>query len=181
VRLRRIPGDDELRRVYSDHVDAVYAYFAYSVHSRSAEDLTSATFEKVIKQWKRYDPERAPERAWILAIARNVLIDHIRRQKHRAATSLDEYPVIADALASGDSSDTVLDQAALVAWLAPLGDREREVLAMRYAADAAVPDIAEALGLTPANVHQIISRSLRKLRSLAEADASLSDRPSRSS
>src|SRR2546423_1406970 len=89
---RRSQAQEELRRVYRAHVDAVYAFLAASVRPTVAEDLTAATFERVVRAWRSYDPARASERTWILSIARNLLTDHYRRQHHRAALSTDEHP-----------------------------------------------------------------------------------------
>jgi RNA polymerase sigma-70 factor, ECF subfamily len=164
----RARHDDELRRVYREHVDAVYAFFAYAVTRAHAEDLTSATFEKVLRHWRRYDARRASERTWILAIARNQLTDHHRRQRHRAAVSLDEHPALADVLAAGDELQPRLDRDELRGWLADLSERERDLLALRYGADLTARDIAAITGLSEANVHQILSRSLRRLRRSAE-------------
>ena len=72
---RPLPAD-ELHRVYREHVSAVYAFFAYSVSHHVAEELTSATFERGVRHWSRFDPSRAQDRAWILAIARTLLTDH---------------------------------------------------------------------------------------------------------
>jgi RNA polymerase sigma-70 factor (ECF subfamily) len=156
--------DDELRRVFTEHVGAVYALFAYSVDAATAEDLTSATFEKVLRSWRRYDAAKAAERTWILAIARNTMIDHFRRQSHRDAASTDEHPGLLEQLATEDFTQRHLDADELRSLLSILGDREREIIALRYGADLPANDIAHLLGLTSANVHQIISRSLRKLR-----------------
>ena len=156
----------ELRRLYREHVDAVYAFFAYAVSKAAAEDLTSSTFERVVRNWHRYDPQRAGERTWILAIARNALTDHHRRQRHRDALSTDEHPVLLDAL-QHDGLEQRLDRAELLSWLADLQPREQELLALRYGADLTAADIAELTGLGIANVHQIISRSLRRLRAIA--------------
>jgi RNA polymerase sigma-70 factor (ECF subfamily) len=49
-----------------------------------------------------------------------------------------------------------------------LADRDREVLALRYGADLSGPEIAALTDLSLANVQQIISRSLRRLRSTLE-------------
>jgi len=156
---------DELRRVYRDHVDAVYGFFAYSVAQATAEDLTSTTFERVVRSWHTYDPSRAGERTWILVIARNALADHFRRAHTRSESPVEEVP---DAIASrglgADALDRILDQDELRQWLQVLGERERAVLALRYAGDLTANQIAQVLDLTPANVHQILSRSLRRLR-----------------
>jgi RNA polymerase sigma factor (sigma-70 family) len=69
--------------------------------------------------------------------------------------------------------------AELAAALAQLGDRDREVIALRYGGDLKGPEVAELLGITLANVQQILSRSLRKLRSTLEGgESALSGRPS---
>ena len=160
---------DELRRVYRTHVSAVYAFFAYAVGRSTAEDLTSAAFERVIRSWDSYDATRGSERTWILTICRNLLTDHHRRQQHRDATSLDEHPALLDSLAGPDDEYARrLARDELRSWLEALGEREREILALRYGADLKADDIAELTGLSTANVHQILSRSLRKLRSAAD-------------
>lgn len=167
---RRRAKEQELRRVYRDHVDAVFGFFAYSVGRQTAEDLTATAFERVIRHWGRYDSKRATERTWILAIARNTLIDHFRRQSHRGATSLDEHPLIMESLVEQDDPlGRALADDAFHQRLAGLKDREREVLALRFGGDLSGAEIAEALELSEANVHQIISRSLKKLRAAEDA------------
>jgi DNA-directed RNA polymerase specialized sigma subunit len=49
-----------------------------------------------------------------------------------------------------------------------LTERDREVLALRFGGDMTGPEIAKLLNLSLANVQQILSRSLRKLRRLLE-------------
>jgi RNA polymerase sigma-70 factor (ECF subfamily) len=164
--MRRRPDlNADLRRAYREHVDAVYAFFAYSFPATVAEDLTSGTFERVVKSWHRYDAAKAGERTWILAIARNLLVDHTRRERHRAAVSTDQHPHLLDALDSAeDEYARRLDADELRGWLAVLAPREREVLALRYGADISAAEIAQMLDLSEANVHQIASRSLRRIR-----------------
>ncbi len=168
--LHRRRSADELQRVYREHVDAVYAFFAYSLGRAAAEDLTSATFERVVRSWANYDARRGRERSWIMAIAHHLLIDHHRRQSHRAAPSTDEHPELLARLATGDEPlERALQADELRSWLRTLGERERQIVALRYAGDLPAADIAELMNLTPANVHQILSRSLRRLREVAEA------------
>jgi RNA polymerase sigma-70 factor (ECF subfamily) len=156
--------------VYREHVSAVYAFFGYSVSKETAEDLTASTFERVIRGWNDYDPERGQERTWVLAIARNLLTDHYRRQRHRDTISTDEHPILLDVLSSDDWVESRLTHAELHEWLGELGQREQEVLALRYGAELRATEIAELTGLSAANVHQIVSRSLRRLREVAERD-----------
>lgn len=173
MRLGRASRAEELTGVYRENVDAVYAFFAYAVTPAVAEDLTSTTFERVVRAWARYDPERASVRTWILAVARNILTDHFRRQKHRDAASTDEHPGLLDRLV--DAEDPLARAASvdgLRALLSQLGDREREIMALRYGSDLPAADVARVTGLSEANVHQITSRSLRKLRASLEQPVS---------
>jgi RNA polymerase sigma factor (sigma-70 family) len=168
------PTAEELEYVYREHVDAIYAFLSYSVGRETAEDLTAATFERVVRSWGRFDATRAGERTWIFAIARNLLADHLRSQKHRSGPSLDERPLILDSVASDvDPLRHTVEVEAIAGWLDRLRPREREVVALRYCADLSVAEIARCLHLTEANVHQICSRALRRLRAGAalERDA----------
>jgi len=157
-----------ISEIYDEHVWRVYGYLAYRLRSREdAEDLTQATFERALKALSSYDERRAGVGTWLIAIATNLLIDHHRRQASRPATATD--PMI---LAMHDAS--VEDAAALgldpdlAGALMTLSDRERELLALRYGADLTGLEIAELTGLSLANVQQILSRSLRKLRAELE-------------
>jgi RNA polymerase sigma-70 factor (ECF subfamily) len=158
-------GDEELRRVYREHVQAVFAYFAHLLPRAAAEDLTSSTFERVVRSWASYDPARASERTWILAVARNLLVDHFRREQHRATLSTDADPgLLAGRADEADPLSRRLSIEELKAWLEPLSEREREAVALRYGADLQAAEVGEIMGLTPANVHQVLSRALRRLR-----------------
>jgi RNA polymerase sigma-70 factor (ECF subfamily) len=158
--------------VYDDHVWDVYGFFGFRVGSREeAEDLTQLTFERALRAWNRFDDQRASARTWLLSIAHNLLVDHYRRSQ----------PVPHDPLPDGEAWEARLGHAApeerglglspeLEAALAALGERERELIALRFGGDLTGPEIAELTGLTLANVQQILSRSLRRLRAELSAE-----------
>ncbi len=172
--MTRAADGAELRRVYRAHVDAVFAFFAATVDRHTAEDLTASTFERVIRSWASYDP-RARGRAGLAdgdrpqPPARSLppLAVPGRRFPRRASR-----PRRASDWSRDDGFDRFLSVAELQAWLGCLGEREREILALRYGADLTAADIAALVDLTPSNVHQIICRSLRRLRQEAERTAS---------
>src|SRR5947209_14928942 len=87
-------ADSGFARVYREHVFRVYGFLAYRVHDHAlAEDLTQATFERALRSWPKFDPARASERTWLLAIANNLLIDHYRRERVRSREPMDEQVV----------------------------------------------------------------------------------------
>jgi len=161
-----VPTSD-FTRAYDEHVWQVYGFFAYRLGSRwEAEDLTQQTFERALRAWSRYDPERAKMATWLLVIARNLLIDH-----HRARRPAAQDPAqTAEAdlgVTLGPETDLGLS-AEIASALDTLEDRDRELLALRFGGDLTGPEIAELTGLTLANVQQILSRSLRRLRVLLD-------------
>jgi RNA polymerase sigma factor (sigma-70 family) len=151
----------DFHSVCEQHMPELYAFFAYRLGSRTeAEDLTQETLERAFRAWSRYDPSRAAPRTWLLAIARNLLIDHFRASAGRRALNLEDEPGIA---APDVEPDFGLDPDLAVA-LSRLPQRDREIVALRFGADLSGPEIVALTGLTLANVQQILSRSLRRLR-----------------
>jgi RNA polymerase sigma factor (sigma-70 family) len=158
----------DIAKVYDDHVWQVYAYFAYRVGVRSeAEDLTQTTFERAVRSAQRYDPERAAPLTWLLAIAHNLLVDHYRRARGTPVDLDDDdpswgsVPFDADLGLSPELTDA----------LAHLTPRDREIVGLRFGADLSGPEIAELTGLSLANVQQVLSRSLRRLRRHLDPEA----------
>ena len=132
-RVERESRSIAFARVYDDHVWDVYGYFAYRLSSRDdAEDLTQLTFERALKAWDRFDARRATVGTWLLAIARNLLVDHYRRDRSRREEAIGDGE--GEALLGYEE----LDQPGLgispdlAAGLELLGRREREVLALRF-------------------------------------------------
>lgn len=158
----------DFRIACEQHMAELHAFFAYRVGSRAeAEDLTQETLERAFRAWARYDPARASERTWLLAIARNLLIDHFRASVSRHTQALDDEPGVA---AAHVEPDLGID-ADLAAALGRLQDRDREIIALRFGGDLTGPEIAALTGLSLANVQQILSRSLRRLRADLEGRA----------
>lgn len=146
----------------------MYGFFAYRLNSRDdAEDLTQQCFERALRAWDRFDPRRAALSTWLFAIARNLLIDHYRAHASDSG-NIPLEDVHPSALPSVDGAGPGLEPE-LAHALAALADRDRELLALRYGADLTGREIAELTGLSLANVQQIISRSLRRLRTALEA------------
>jgi RNA polymerase sigma-70 factor (ECF subfamily) len=160
--------------VYDEHIWDVYGYLAYRLGSRDeAEDLTQNAFERALRAWSRYDEQRATPKTWLLSIAHNLLIDHYRASGRQAAPTEDEEIARHAGSAAGPEHDLGVSPE-LAEALATLSQRDREIVALRFGGDLTGPEIAELLGLTLANVQQILSRSLRRLRGeLQGADRSL--------
>lgn len=152
--------------LYEEHVWRVYGFFGYRLGSpEDAEDLTQLTFERALKAWDRFDEEQASASTWLMAIARNLLVDHYRRAGSEREEPIDPE----DAEQSGPPADSPQEAGLgispeLEEALSRLDKRQCELIALRFGADLTGPEIAELTGLTLTNVQQILSRSLRRLR-----------------
>ena len=148
--------------VYRDELPRVFNYFRYRGFERAtAEDLTSATFEKAWRARDRYRKDRAAVSTWLLAIARNVAIDHLRRPRR-------EVPIEDDAVRDEATPETAALRAAEVrrlrALLSTLPERERELVALKFGAGATNRTIAKITGLGESNVGTILHRTIGGLR-----------------
>ncbi len=146
----------------------VYGYCAARVSVRAdAEDLTSSVFHRVVDRMQTYDASRGSVRAWVLTIARNALIDHLRRSRRHAPWS-----EVEDALADaryGPQTEAVDERLLKVrAALAAYPPQVREMFALRYGDGLRTKEIASLLELSEAAVKQRFSRVLRELKRRAQ-------------
>jgi RNA polymerase sigma-70 factor (ECF subfamily) len=149
--------------VYREEMPRVFNYFRYrGLERATAEDLTSATFEKAWRARDRYRRDRAAVSTWLLAIARNAAIDHFRRSRP-------EVPLAEDAARDAETPETAALRAGqsrrLTELLRALPQRERELVALKYGADATNRAIAAITGLSESNVGTILHRTVVSLRS----------------
>lgn len=153
-----------------------------------AEDLLQETFMRVIHGAKSWRPE-AKLTTWLYTIARNLYVDHARKQTHRRALSLDGQGPCGD-----DSSPPSLhDRVAAAApdaeriahnrelaeriehALAQLPEAQREVFLMREVLELPFAEIAQVVGASEATIKSRMRYALERLR-VALAD-SRSERP----
>lgn len=158
----------DFAEVYDEQIWNVYGFFAYRVSCRSdAEDLTQRTFEKALRAWERFDSEQAQVGTWLLAIARNLLIDHYRADALTQEQPLDEADE--EKLGNAMPLPDLGIEPDLAEALGTLSPRDREIIALRFGGDLTGPEIAEMTGIGLANVQQILSRSLRRMRDVLDA------------
>jgi RNA polymerase sigma-70 factor (ECF subfamily) len=149
--------------VYAEQLPRVYNFFRYRLgNDAHAEDLTSRTFEKAWAARARYRRDLAGFSTWLISIARNVATDHLRAQRPHLPLEAAE-----DVAARNTPHDDVAnesDLARLGALLAQLPQREQELVALKYGAEATNRTIAELTGLSESNVGTILHRVVQALR-----------------
>lgn len=149
----------------------MYAYAAYRVgDGPDAEDVTSEAFERALRYRNSFDPRRGEPVAWLIGIARRCIADIARR----GDVPLDD----AAEIPAGGHEDHTVHRLDLQRALAQLGERDRELVALRYGADLSTQQIAALLDLKRNAVDVALHRALGRLRGFLESTAELA--PARS-
>lgn len=159
------------QQIYEDYYERVLSFIQARVNdSYTAEDLTGDIFYKCYRNIERYDPEKAAVSTWIFTIAKNTLKNYYRDRKPTAYLEDMEgydpgYEEDFDQAMRLEEIREYLDRA-----LSELDEKKRQVLILRYFREMKTKDIAEEMGLTPANVRVILSRTLHQLNVRIEDD-----------
>jgi len=155
--------------LYEINFERVYAFIARRVGDRdSAEDLTSDTFHKALANLRRFEWRGVPFAAWLLRIAANAIAD--RGQRAGREFVVDDPPELGvDASALVDLEE-VEHRARLFRLVEQLPEDQRRVIAMRFAEEKCIREIAEALGRTEGAVKQLQFRGLQSLRTQIKSD-----------
>lgn len=161
---RWVTVEPDWDQVYAEQLPRVFNFFRYRLgNTAEAEDLTARTFEKAWRARHRYRRDLAGFATWLLTIARNVAIDHLRaRQRHEPLDIAEAVPFPGDTPEQQAVQQS--DAGRLAALLATLPPRERELIAMKYGADMTNRAIARATGLSESNVGTILHRTVEALR-----------------
>jgi RNA polymerase sigma-70 factor (ECF subfamily) len=154
-------GDQEaLRFLYLRYADNVFGYVSSLLRNEhDAEDVTQQVFAKLITSLHKYEERKVPFAAWILRVARNMAIDHLRQRRAVPCEEVRE-------LDPREREETDYDRSAtLMSALAMLPDDQREVVVLRHLVGLTPAEIAGRMGRTEPAVHGLHHRGRGALRS----------------
>lgn len=153
-------GDrDALRLLYVRYADNVYGYVRSIVKDdREAEDLTQAVFMKLMSAIVKYQDQGVPFSGWLLRLARNVTLDHMRR---RRPTPTEEVLELDSRHDGHEEQDRARD---LRSALASLPEEQRSVMILRHVVGLTPPEIAEQMGRSESSIHGLHHRGRRALQ-----------------
>jgi RNA polymerase sigma-70 factor (ECF subfamily) len=133
-------------------------------HREDSEDLVARVFHKLLQRLDDFDGRRGSVRMFVLSIARNLVIDHVRAARRAvpiddlAGVLADETGTPLDNLVAGEELRQVR------AVLLEFPPDVREMFALHYGDGLRHAEIASLLGLETAAVKQRFSRTLRAIR-----------------
>jgi RNA polymerase sigma-70 factor (ECF subfamily) len=147
----------------------VYNYVYLKIKDEEeAEDIAIETFTKVFAKLKLYNSD-FDFKTWVLSIAHNTMIDHIRKSPALKLSLDDEnYQIeIEEDLPSPE--ETLIqkqDTDALIHHLQKLKPEYRKILELRFLDEKTYKEIAEELDLTMANVKVRLLRARQLLQEI---------------
>ena len=130
-----------------------------------AAEVAQEAFLRAYQNLHRYDSAK-PFDLWVLAIARNLCLDLLRRRSRVHTQDVDEMH---ESLPSGERSQeegviAAEEHQSLESAMATLGSDDREVLALYYVQKRTTKEIAQVMGVAPGTIMARLFRAREKLR-----------------
>ncbi|MFW3171874.1 sigma-70 family RNA polymerase sigma factor [Geodermatophilus sp. CPCC 206100] len=162
-------GDAEaFGRLYDHYVGTVYRYLLHRLANRAlAEDLTSETFVRALRRLDTLTYQGRDVGAWLLTIARNLVLDHVKSGRHRLEVSTADMRD-ADRATDGPEDAVVAQLVAeqLLSCVRQLGGEQQECISLRFLHGLSVAETAEVMGKKDGAVKALTHRAVRRLAAL---------------
>ena len=155
--------------LYGRYVRPVFGLALRRLGDRGhAEDAVQEAFAAIWRSASTYRPERGAAGGWLYTVARNAIVDRLRRSGPAADAELPE-------LASTEPGPAQRAEDSDVAWrvhraLEELQPREREVIELAYWSGMSQSEVAEYLHLPLGTVKTRTRSALARLASVFEGE-----------
>jgi RNA polymerase sigma-70 factor (ECF subfamily) len=159
IELARDGDAEGMRYLYLRYGDNVYGYVRSIVRDpHEAEDITQQLFLKLIRVLGQYEPRGVPFSAWMLRLAHNLAMDHMRAPSRRLTPCEEVRPT--------DTTEDDTDDRARCLKLAlrSLPEDQRNVLVLRHLAGLTPAEIAHQMGRSESSIHGLHHRGRRAIQ-----------------
>lgn len=157
---------DYFSELFDRYFTRVYQFHYFRIRQKEdAEDLTSETFMKIFKKLDTYHEKGIPFSVWVFTVARNTLIDFVRKNKMKTQPIEESAP---EKALMKDFDIAAIERSVLSEklWEAikVLPEKQQQIWALKLASDLPHKEIATILGTTENNVNVAVSRSMKTLK-----------------
>ncbi len=171
VELARGGDSEAFGQLYDHYQGSVYRFVFYRTRSQTlAEDLTSETFLRALRNMSGFRWQGKDFGAWLMTIARNLCTDHFKAGRTRLEMTTEDMGVHDDATEGPENAVLAgLTNEVLLLGLRELSDEQRDCLIMRFLQGLSIAETAEVLGRSEGAVKQLQLRGVRNLAKLMPA------------
>ncbi len=168
LKQARAFDQEALTQVYQSYHAAIYRYIYHHLgDAQTAQDLASDVFRRFLQALRNGGGPTRQLKAWLYRVAHNLIVDELRRRKHRDHRSLDDMP--GDALRDGafNLDNLVGDAIAMERVrhaLLTLTEEQRQVVVLKFLEGMSNAEVAEITGKTIGAVKALQHRALDALR-----------------
>lgn len=151
------------RQLVKRYQGPIFAYIYRWLRNRAdAEDLTQDVFIKMFRALHTYS-RKSSFRAWLYRIARNRVIDFLRRKKP-STVDIENVVTVTDEDTPVEAFERSSDQEKIDHAIATLPHIYREVLLLRHRDELTYEEIVDATGVTLGTVKARLHRARALLR-----------------
>ena len=151
--------------LYGRHSGRVFQYLKTKTSPHVAPDLLQEVFLKIHRSREQYSSQY-PFLPWLFTVARNTAIDFFKNSQTKLASASDSGELLLGRLVAEAENFENASKNDLAAVLISLPDAQKRAIELRYLSDWTFEKIAEEMKTSPENSRQLISRGLKKIRSL---------------
>lgn len=156
-------GDVAVRTAYDRYGSMVYTFCRRTVGHDDATELAQDVFVAAWRSQRSYDADRGGLGGWLMAIARNKAIDHLRRQGRQPTIDAGAHGAELESLRA-DEVESIANRMLLAEALGELAPRARQVVELAYLHDLTHEQIAAKTHLPLGTVKSDVRRSLPLLQ-----------------
>jgi RNA polymerase sigma-70 factor (ECF subfamily) len=182
IHAYRSDGNEQaFTELMNRHQNKIYSYiFSMVKDAEEADDIFQETFTKVITKMDATYDEQGKWIAWVMRIAHNATIDHIRKQKrfvdvnsnYDKESNTDFYDRLEDedSLNAQEQLENEEDKSSLMKHIGNLPEEQRQVVMLRHYYEMPFKEIAD---LTNVSINTALGRmryALINLRKMFEEE-----------
>jgi RNA polymerase sigma-70 factor (ECF subfamily) len=150
--------------IYREHHKHIFRFIWSRVYdAQQAEDLTGEVFTRMVANLSGYRDRSLPFRAWLYKIARNLIIDHHRKESSaQAVADVVDQQVAQTSVEERAETSLTLEQVQRA--LQKIDPEQREIVELRFLAELSLEEVSLVINKSIPAIKALQHRGLASLR-----------------
>lgn len=159
----------EVQAAYDLYGGELFGFAFKALDDRQlAEDVVQETFVRAWRSPRGFEPDQGSLRTWLFAIARNSVVDAMRRRRVREGPGSSSWDAVSESAPAFDAVDQLLDRIQLDEALERLSPQHREAVVEVYFGGRTCAELGEESGVPASTMRSRLHYGVRSLRLILE-------------